>query len=85
MDFVPSSRSNFPDWRTISTINSKETGIMLIPREAGKVRLYIELGDEEDLKDPVTGRVNMTRYSTEKMLDVCFISNTLDGVIHMRR
>jgi len=71
VDFVPSPGSNFPDFRNTCTINSEKTGAMLIPREDGKVRLYIELGSEQDLRNPSTGRVDLSSTSVDKLLEVC--------------
>lgn len=70
IDFIPSPDSNFPDWRNITTINGKDAGIMLIPREDGKIRLYIELGAEEGLVDPETGRLDLSQFSAQRLLDV---------------
>ena len=70
VDFTPSPESNFPDWRNITTITGDGVSIFLIPHPRGTVRLYVELGAEKDIIDPTTGRVDMTRYSAERLLVV---------------
>jgi hypothetical protein len=44
---------------------------MLIPREANKLRLYIELGLENGLIDTATGRVAAQNMDAKRLLDVC--------------
>ena len=70
VDFTPSPESNFPDWRNITTITGDGVSILLIPHPRGTVRLYVELSAEKDIIDPTTGRVDMTRYSAERLLVV---------------
>jgi hypothetical protein len=70
VDFAPAPDCNFPDWRNAATIDNNGTSIMLIPREDGLVRLYIELGSEEGYINPNTGRVDLTRFSAERLLSV---------------
>lgn len=42
---------------------------MLIPREGDRVRLYVQLLDE-DVVDPATGRVDKNRVTPERILEV---------------
>lgn len=78
MDFTPSAESNFPDWRNITTINSKDAVMMLIPREDDKIRLYIELGPEQGLVDPHTGRLDVSQFSVAQLLEVSYIAPFAD-------
>lgn len=73
IDFIPSAESNYPDWRKLSTLNSKDTTILLIPREDNRIRLYIELGTEVDVMDKGTGRVNKGLFPPSTLLKVCCI------------
>ena len=75
IDFTPAPDSNFPDWRNITTVNGKDAGIMLIPREYGKIRLYVELGTEEGLVNAETGRIDKGQFPAEKLLQVCVSIN----------
>jgi phenol 2-monooxygenase len=43
VDFVP--RTNFPDFRNRAIIITKSSTRMLIPREGGKVRVYVQVDD----------------------------------------
>ena len=75
IDFVPSPELNFPNWRNISTINGKDTGIMLIPREDDKIRLYIELGAEDGLVNSETGRLDKDSFPADRLLEVMVLYN----------
>ena len=67
IDTVP--ETNFPDIRNRCAIHSESGSCMVIPREGDKVRLYIQLSDKQVL-DPVTGRVDKSRISTDHLLQV---------------
>ncbi|KAI6011133.1 FAD binding domain-containing protein [Pisolithus marmoratus] len=67
VDMVPDT--NFPDIRTRTAIHSVNGSLMTIPREGEKVRLYVQLS-EDDVVDPATGRVSKSRSSPEKILEV---------------
>ncbi|KAI6044134.1 FAD binding domain-containing protein [Pisolithus marmoratus] len=67
VDMIPDT--NFPDIRTRTAIHSVSGSLMTIPREDEKVRLYVQLS-EDDVVDPATGRVNKSRSSPEKILEV---------------
>lgn len=69
LDLVPSASTNFPDIRNKSAIHSLNGSCLVIPREGDKVRLYVQLTAEDTL-DPATGRVDLSRYSPEKLLKV---------------
>lgn len=63
IDAVP--KSNFPDIRARCAIHSQNSGsVMVIPREAGLVRLYIQLQERVDPND--TARVDKTKFTAEK-------------------
>jgi len=61
--------TNFPDIRNKTAIHSTNGSCMIIPREGDIVRLYIQLSDR-DVVDPVSGRVDKSRMSPEKLLEV---------------
>ena len=71
IDTVP--ETNFPDIRNRCVIHSESGSCMVIPREGDKVRLYIQLSDKQVI-DPVTGRVDKSRVSTEHVLQVNTLS-----------
>ena len=48
MDIVPIT--NFPDIRRLCTILSKRGTILVIPREKGLIRIYVQLSDEDSTK-----------------------------------
>ena len=52
------------------TVNSKETGIVHIPRENGKIRLYIESGPEDKLSYDDSGRLDLTNFNADVFLEV---------------
>jgi len=65
IDAVP--RSNFPDIRARCAIHSKDSGsVMIIPRERGLVRFYIQLQERVDPND--TTRVDKSKFTAEKIL-----------------
>ncbi|CAL1708745.1 unnamed protein product [Somion occarium] len=70
IDFTPTPDSNFPDWRNIATVNAKDVGIMLIPREGGKIRLYVELGSEDGLVNAESGRLDSAQFSPDRLLEI---------------
>ncbi|EKM52867.1 uncharacterized protein PHACADRAFT_149799 [Phanerochaete carnosa HHB-10118-sp] len=70
IDFTPLPSSNFPDWRNITTVNAADTGIMLIPRECSKVRLYIELGSVDEFEQDDRGRPDTSKITADKLLDI---------------
>ncbi|KAI6094993.1 FAD binding domain-containing protein [Pisolithus sp. B1] len=67
VDVVPDT--NFPDIRNKAAIHSMNGSLMIIPREGEKVRLYVQLS-EEDIVDPTTGRVSKSKSSPETILEV---------------
>lgn len=71
IDFTPTQESNFPDWRNVCSISGSDTTVLLIPREEGKIRLYIDLGLETGLVDTESGRVNPKSLDSDKLLAVC--------------
>jgi phenol 2-monooxygenase len=64
-------RTDFPDIRNKSAIHSSNGSCMVIPREDGLVRLYIQLADA-DVVDPRTGRVDKARVGPDRLLEVRF-------------
>ncbi|OAX36141.1 hypothetical protein K503DRAFT_793556 [Rhizopogon vinicolor AM-OR11-026] len=61
--------TDFPDIHNGSVIHSTSGSCLIIPREGDIVRFYIQLSDS-DVSDPITGRVDKNRMSTEKLLEV---------------
>ena len=61
--------TNFPDIRNGSGIHSTNGSCLIVPREGDKIRLYVQLADE-DVLDPRTGRVDKARMSLEGILEV---------------
>ncbi|KAH7919888.1 hypothetical protein BV22DRAFT_840363 [Leucogyrophana mollusca] len=67
VDMVPDT--NFPDIRNRTAIHSTNGSCMIIPREGDVVRLYVQLSDK-DVIDPASGRIDKSRMSPEKLLEV---------------
>ncbi|KAI6044088.1 FAD binding domain-containing protein [Pisolithus marmoratus] len=67
VDMVPDT--NFPDIRNKAAIHSTHGSLMTIPREGDKVRLYVQLS-EENVVEPATGRASKSQSSPEKILEV---------------
>ncbi|KIK75908.1 hypothetical protein PAXRUDRAFT_783815 [Paxillus rubicundulus Ve08.2h10] len=67
VDMIPDT--NFPDIRNKTAIHSTNGSCMIIPREGDTVRFYIQLSDR-DVVDPASGRVDKSRMSPEKLLEV---------------
>ncbi|KIM55982.1 hypothetical protein SCLCIDRAFT_133449 [Scleroderma citrinum Foug A] len=67
VDMIPDT--NFPDIRNGSGIHSTNGSCLIVPREGDKIRLYVQLADE-DVLDPRTGRVDKARMSLEGILEV---------------
>ena len=61
--------TDLPDIRNKCAIHSTVGSIKTIPREDDKVRYYIQLPDSSVL-DPVTGRVDKGRMTSEKLIEV---------------
>ncbi|EIM90606.1 uncharacterized protein STEHIDRAFT_49341 [Stereum hirsutum FP-91666 SS1] len=82
IDFTPTQESNFPDWRNVCSISGSDTTVLLIPREEGKIRLYIDLGLETGLVDTESGRVNPKSLDSDKLLAIAkpaFAQYTLEA------
>ncbi|KAI0042735.1 hypothetical protein FA95DRAFT_1499663 [Auriscalpium vulgare] len=69
VDIIPSESTNFPDIRNKTAIHSNNGSCMIIPREGDKIRLYIQLTDT-DAVDPATGRVDLSKYGPQKLMQV---------------
>lgn len=67
LDMVPDT--DFPDIRNKSLIHSNNGSCLLVPREAERIRIYIQIADT-DVCDPKTGRVDKDRMSPEQLLKV---------------
>ncbi|KAF8841424.1 hypothetical protein BDN67DRAFT_967176 [Paxillus ammoniavirescens] len=67
IDIIPDT--DLPDIRKVTRIHSINGTCMVVPRENDKVRLYIQLSGG-DVFDPSTGRVDKSRMSPEKLLEV---------------
>jgi phenol 2-monooxygenase len=68
VDFVP--ETDFPDIRNKSAVHSENGSCMIIPREGDRVRLYVQLSEEDGVVDLATGRVDKTRVGPHKLLEV---------------
>lgn len=71
VDLVPDT--DFPDIRNRCAIHSNNGSCMIIPREGDKVRLYIQLG-HTDAVDSTNGRVDMSKTSPYKLMEVMSLS-----------
>jgi len=60
--------TDFPDIRNKTVIHSADGSCMIIPREGDKVRLYVQLLDQD--VGPSTGRVDNTRMGAERIIEV---------------
>lgn len=67
LDMVPDT--DFPDIRNKNLIHSNNGSCLLVPREAERIRIYIQIADA-DVCDPKTGRVDKDRMSPEQLLEV---------------
>ncbi|KAF8122465.1 FAD binding domain-containing protein [Boletus edulis] len=67
VDIVP--ETDFPDIHMRSNIRSTSGSCKIIPREAGLVRLYIQLSDA-DVVDPLTGRADKSKITPQKLISV---------------
>ncbi|KAK7685710.1 hypothetical protein QCA50_011054 [Cerrena zonata] len=70
VDLVP--KTDFPDIRNRCAIHSNNGSCMIIPREGDKVRLYIQLSENDVVVDRATGRVDKekTKVGPEELLEV---------------
>ncbi|KAL5513388.1 hypothetical protein ACEPAH_3787 [Sanghuangporus vaninii] len=69
VDTVPVT--DFPDIRNRCVIHSLHGSMMVIPREGDVVRFYTQLSDEDAQEVlNVKGRVDMTKWSPEKLLEI---------------
>ncbi|KAL4065933.1 FAD binding domain-containing protein [Scleroderma citrinum] len=66
VDMLPDT--NIPDVRNKTAIHSTNGSCMIIPREDDKIRLYVQLSDQ-DVVDPGTGRVVKSRMNPEGILE----------------
>lgn len=62
--------TDFPDIRNKSLIHSNNGSCLLVPREADRIRIYMQLADK-DVLDPDTGRVDKTKMGPQQLLEVC--------------
>ncbi|KAL1692724.1 FAD binding domain-containing protein [Schizophyllum commune] len=67
IDFVP--ETNFPDVRNFCALHTHHGSLMLIPREADMVRIYVQL-DKDALDLDEKGDVNREKMSPEGLLQV---------------
>lgn len=63
--------TDFPDIRNKSLIHSKNGSCLLVPREADRIRIYMQLADK-DVLNPDTGRVDKTKMGPKQLLEVSF-------------
>ncbi|KAH7915247.1 FAD binding domain-containing protein [Hygrophoropsis aurantiaca] len=67
VDMVPDT--DFPDIRNKSLIHSNNGSCLLVPREADRIRIYMQLADK-DVLNPNTGRVDKDKMGAAQLLDV---------------
>ncbi|KIM62707.1 hypothetical protein SCLCIDRAFT_24775 [Scleroderma citrinum Foug A] len=67
IDMIPDT--NLPDSRNLVIIRSTNGSCMIVPREGDKVRLYVQLLDQ-DMVDSGTRRVDKTLMNPETILEV---------------
>ncbi|KAF9224076.1 hypothetical protein BS17DRAFT_732840 [Gyrodon lividus] len=67
LDMVPDS--DFPDIRNKSLIHSNNGSCLLVPREADRIRIYMQLADK-DVLNPNTGRVDKDKMGPDQLLQV---------------
>lgn len=68
VDIVPSS--DLPDIRNKTAIHSPNGSCMIIPREGDKIRLYIQLSDQDVEKDIQTGRIDKSKVGPQQLMEV---------------
>ena len=69
LDMVPDT--DFPDVRHKSLVHSHNGSCLVIPREAERIRIYIQLADK-DVLDPNTGRIDKDKMGPDQLLEVFF-------------
>ncbi|TCD71733.1 hypothetical protein EIP91_005499 [Steccherinum ochraceum] len=62
--------SDMPDIRNKTAIHSPNGSCMIIPREDDKVRLYIQLSENDVEKDIETGRVDKSKIGPQQLMQV---------------
>ncbi|EKM48067.1 uncharacterized protein PHACADRAFT_189263, partial [Phanerochaete carnosa HHB-10118-sp] len=70
IDFTPLPSSDFPHWRNVATVNAADAGLVLIPREDNKVRVYVELGVANEFEQDERGRPDTSKITADKLLDI---------------
>jgi len=68
IDFTPDT--DFPDIRNRTAIHSENGSCMTIPREGDRVRFYLQMS-EKDVMDPTTGKLDSSKVTPEKLIEVC--------------
>jgi phenol 2-monooxygenase len=77
LDMVPDT--DFPDVRNKSLIHSNHGSCLVVPREADRVRIYMQLGDK-DVINAETGRVDKDRIGPEQLLEVSEIIKRISSI-----
>ncbi|KIJ65494.1 hypothetical protein HYDPIDRAFT_88033 [Hydnomerulius pinastri MD-312] len=83
LDMVP--ETDFPDIRNKSLIHSNNGSCLLVPREADRIRIYMQLADK-DVLNPNTGRVDKDKMGPKQLLQVAqrslhpYSLNPTDGI-----
>jgi hypothetical protein len=67
LDILPDT--DFPDFRHISVMQSQTGSVLIIPRERGLIRLYVQLENQADLFDS-NGAVIREKATADTILDV---------------
>lgn len=72
--------TNFPDIRNVNIIHSTNGFCMVIPREGDLVRFYTQLSDT-DVVDPLTGRVDKSKVTPQKLVSVRILREVMSYVV----
>ncbi|CAE6447934.1 unnamed protein product [Rhizoctonia solani] len=62
--------TDFPDIRTLTTFDNNGRHAMLVPREGDMVRFTIQVPQSDVSIDPVTGRVDRTKITEDRMVEL---------------
>jgi len=72
--------TNFPDIHNRAVIHSRSGSSLIIPREGNLVRFYTQLTGT-DVIDPLTGRVDKSKMTPQKLVSVSIFKEVASVVI----
>jgi phenol 2-monooxygenase len=67
VDFIP--KTNFPDIRNFSVVSSASGGCIIVPREDGKIRMFVQLEPSKEMYDPA-GHMDLSKVSWQRVMRV---------------